>query len=277
MDLKQLQTFGLPVFGVAAIAFGGFWIAEQRSNVQLNRQLGKAEDQLSDSQAALEGLQEANERLQERLQEIPVLALFGEDDIPAGGNGEVTLPSAMWEEFATQASAVAEATPTNVTSTTSTSASARPTRTPEEEAERKARMEERQQQRLAIRNQMNDELQARREFFAMINTEGLSPEYAQANERVVEAMGEMQVLLAKMSVEGLDRYERRDLHRTIRQTYREVEDLMSTQQDILLYDYAELELGLKGEAKQDFIDYMKAVDTYTTLPRPSRRPSGGTR
>ena len=275
--MKNLQKFGLPVVGCAMLVFGGLWIAEHQSNVNLTRELGASRDQLTAKEAELQGLLAANERLQLRLQEIPVLALFDEE---AGDgvsvDGMMTLSPAVWDEFTQEEQPIVlNADGTQEIPAVQEPEKEAPQLTPEQIAEREAIKAERAEKRLAMRERMNNALQDRREFFSLINTEGLAPEYVESNERVVEAMGEMQVMLLQMGVEGLSNDERHKLYRGMRKNAREVNRLMQKQKDVLLHDYAELELGLKGRQKKDFIEYMKTVDSYTSLPHPNRRMTKG--
>lgn len=108
----------------------------------------------------------------------------------------------------------------------------------------------------------------------MINTEGLAPKYAEANTRLIEAMGEMQMRLQEFGNPELSRDERRELGRSMWQSGREISELMDMQKEVLLYDYAELELGLDESRTQEFLNYMQTVETYTTLPRPGRGGGG---
>lgn len=262
--MTKLETFGLPLVGCAMLMFGALWIREVRSNGQLSRDLQRAGDELQDRDAQLEGLQRANDRLQNRLREVPVLTVTGvEALVSAQAADPEEQPSSEWERMMED--------PETLEDSWSEDTDSSPELTQEEQEERELRQLERAERRREFRLQIMDDLQARREFFSLINTEGLSPEYAESNRRLIEAMGEMQVQVQEMSNPDLTRQQRRELGRSMWQASREISELMDIQKDVLLFDYAELELGLDDQRMQEFLDYMKTVEAYTTLPRPGRR------
>jgi hypothetical protein len=256
------------LMAAATVTFGGLWIVESLETVELSADLAQARTELTTAESELKELRKQNQRLRNDLQELPLLEFSertaGERDSRSG-----RLPSTDWDQADgdRQDARTADTAAATEEAAGRTSGAPERERTPEEEAERAARRAEREQQREEMRQQMTMELQERREFFSQISLEGLSPEYAEANLRLIEAMGEMQVLLTEISQEGLTRDQRREIWSGMRENSREVRRLMGTQKDILLFDYAEVELGLDAEQKQQFLDYMRMIDTYTTTPR----------
>lgn len=249
------------------VTFGGLWMSESMDNVQLSGDLALARDELAAAESTVQGLKKRNRLLQLQLQQLPLLEF--QEDIEAENAGRSRrLPSTDLDEDPEEETISAAA---DGAGDRESSDSSEPERTPEEEAERAARRAEREQRRQEFRLQMAGDLQDRREFFSQIPLEELTPEYAEANVRLIEAMGEMQVMLAEMSQEGLSRDDRREIWGRLRENSREVRRLMNTQKEVLLYDYAEVELGLDAEKKQEFLDYMNTIEAYTTMPGRSRR------
>ncbi len=257
------------LMGAGMVTFGGLWMSESMDNVQLSGDLALARDELAAAESTVQGLKKRNRLLQLQLQQLPLLEF--QEDIEAESAGRSRrLPSTDMGEDPEEETISAAADGAGERDRES-SDSSEPERTPEEEAERAARWAEREQRRQESRLQMAGDLQDRREFFSQIPLEGLTPEYAEANVRLIEAMGEMQVMLAEMSQEGLSRDDRREIWGRLRENSREVRRLMDTQKEVLLYDYAEVELGLDAEKKQEFLDYMNTIEAYTTMPWRSRR------
>lgn len=256
------RHIALILTGTAVLAFAGLWFHASGENDRLRLELDEAKTDLAFTTRRLSTLEASNLKLRSRFQNFPEFS---------DASSETSSRDVAPEEDGIVPPA--EKQTSNTTPSIPESVEPVRTQTPEEEAAQQAEREEREQRREewrerrdAYRLQMVNDLQDRREFFSVMSLEGLSPEYAEANVRLIEAMGEMQAGLAALSDSDLDREGRRNLQRSLRQTRREVDELMGLQKDILLFDYAESQLRLDDTQTREFLDYMRSVDAYTTFP-----------
>lgn len=150
----------------------------------------------------------------------------------------------------------------------------RPTRTPEEEAAREQRQQEWQQRRQEMQARLSAAAQDRKSFFQQVPTEGLAPEYLASHQRLVQALDEIDILMARRNDESLSSEDRRAARGQMFDLMHEVQELMGTEREILLSDYA-TGLGLQGQDTDQFIEYMQTINEMTTAPRMFGGRGGG--
>jgi uncharacterized protein YneF (UPF0154 family) len=252
--MNNLSKSLLAVLALVVVVAGGLLVSEQRASKALAAKTAGLQADLEAFEAEQKGLREANEALHRQVSELraaPPLFTTASQNAPV-----VELPPAAETEatplaLAENAEPRRERTPQELT--------------PEQQAEREQRIAEWNQRREEFRQRMVNDVKDRREFFAQVSTEGLAPEYKASHERLLQAMGEVEVAMAAMANPDLSRDERRELMRNMGQMSGEIRDLMGKQREILLNDYAQQGLGLSPESTKQFIDYMQTVNQMTSM------------
>lgn len=258
--MKKFEKILLPVIVVSSVVLSMLWILEQQTTTRLSRELREIEDQLDSVQAVRSGLAEANDQLQKRLETLQQTVVQQEVRYAQRPVMEVeAVPE--WEFLPAVVEEVDEwserTNPRNLDREEEVL-------TPEQIAEREERRAEREQRREEFQQRMRTDLQTRKDFFSQITVEGLSLEYREAHEELMQSMTEMEKLMDVVGDPSLSAEERRDAGRTLWRRSREASGLMSMQRDVILNDYAEYHLGLDQQNTQEFIEYMQTVNQMTT-------------
>ena len=139
-----------------------------------------------------------------------------------------------------------------------------------------ARIEdERRQRRQEMANMTSDRL----EFLKSLPTEGLSDEYLQNHQAVIERLTLFDQAMAAISANP-DSEQSRTLRRQLFENSRGMGEMMQKERTVLLNDLA-YEIGYRGPQAQQLVDYVNYVQEATSAPHPhgfgrgGGRPQGG--
>lgn len=130
----------------------------------------------------------------------------------------------------------------------------------QENPEEYARMQEEREQRI---QDMRTRAKDRIEFLASVNTEGLSPEYAQNHEQLVDKLQFMNRAMNAI-MQDPESESSRELRGQMREGFREMGEMMEMEKEVLLADLAS-NLGYEADESQDFIEYVDYINEVTSM------------
>lgn len=115
------------------------------------------------------------------------------------------------------------------------------------------------------RMQLMEGLQERKEFFAQIPLEGLAPEYRASQLQLLSELDRIQTLISDLDQAGMNSKEGNRLFKEAHAKIQVARQLMTDQREVLLYDFAQLNLGLNAEQTQSFLEYMDKTKQLTNM------------
>lgn len=266
--MRKSVLIVLPGVLVSLVLAAGL-VRERGAAAALRADLLAREAAVRELEAERNGLREANADLMGHLESMRrVAAQLPAVEMEAVPMNFAVLPPAVMEEEMAPEPERGEGEPER--ELTAEEIAAREQR----EAERAARRAEWEARRAEMRERTIASAQERKAFFEQVSAEGLTPEYQEAQRRLVEAMDEVQIRMAAISNPDLSRDERREMGRELRELSQELGGLMGMQREILLNDYAQA-MGYQGQDARVFIDSIETINRMTDVRELMRGGGGG--
>lgn len=235
--------------------------AEQREGRLLTDELRDSQQQVVVLDSKREGLQLANESLEQRIQLLQE-AFAGTPSV--SDSLEETVVEAttsspnprIVQTVPAQEGRVQEETGLDSASLAEVQA-----REQKEQSRRKAFQESnaRYNQRLRVQYAI------RKDFFSSVPEEGLTPEYQEANRQVLSALDSIELRMNELVDPTLGYERRKQLNTEVFVIARDVTAQMGKQREILLNDYGQLNLGLTPEQTQQLVEYISKVNELSSI------------
>jgi len=259
--MKFLPKIAVQALFILTLSLGGFLVSRKHTGTQLATQLEMSRQAVRESEAAYAGLEQVNHDLWGQMDRLRSSRL-------------TIMTNPLPENFPTEErqDQLDQTGELFVTSTALTlaqeAAGAKEEKIEADRIYQEFAQEWRkgvERQRKEKREQMVAEVERRKAFFSRIPLEGLAPEYRESNQQLLAEFDAIQMMMLELDKVELNSEEGRALFRQSHEKIQKARGLMNEQREVLLYDFAQMNLGLDAEQTQAFITYMEKTNQMTNM------------